>query len=214
MSRKTSDHKLAIILETAVQDDKVTQDFELELLLMGGDHSQKVKEPPIRSDYGSKDSVNLSSSTAVSRIIDKTPEKPWYNEGLRFKCTECGQCCTGAPGYVWVSEKEIAAMAEHLQITPDAFSRQYLRYVDGRYSLLENRHSYDCIFLKGKRCQIYSARPKQCRTYPWWPDQLESEKSWAEEAKWCEGINQDAPIVPLAVIQEQLEIQMNPDKIK
>jgi hypothetical protein len=28
-----------------------------------------VKAPPIRSDYGSKDCVNLSSSTAVSRII-------------------------------------------------------------------------------------------------------------------------------------------------
>jgi len=27
-------------LETAVQDDKVMQDFESELFLMGGDHSQ------------------------------------------------------------------------------------------------------------------------------------------------------------------------------
>jgi hypothetical protein len=41
-------------LETAVQDDKVMQDFELESLLMGGDHSQKVKAPPIRSDSNSK----------------------------------------------------------------------------------------------------------------------------------------------------------------
>jgi exodeoxyribonuclease V beta subunit len=55
-------------LETAVQDDKVMQDFELESLLMEGDHSQKVKALPIRSDYGSKDCVNLSSSTAVSRL--------------------------------------------------------------------------------------------------------------------------------------------------
>jgi hypothetical protein len=58
-----------ITLETAVQDDKVMQDFELESFLMGGDHSQKVKAPPIRSDYGSKNCVNLSSSNAVSRII-------------------------------------------------------------------------------------------------------------------------------------------------
>ncbi len=59
---------LALNLETAVQDDKVMQDFELESLLMGGDHSQKVKAPTIRSDSGSKDCVNLSSSTAVSRL--------------------------------------------------------------------------------------------------------------------------------------------------
>lgn len=55
-------------LETAVQDDKVMQDFDSESILMGGDHSLKVKPPPIKSDYGSKDCVNLSSSTAVSRL--------------------------------------------------------------------------------------------------------------------------------------------------
>jgi hypothetical protein len=58
-------------LEKAVQDDKVMQDFELESFLMGGNHSQKMKAPPIRSDYGSKDCVNLSSSTAVSRLKGK-----------------------------------------------------------------------------------------------------------------------------------------------
>ena len=60
---------ICFILETAVQDDKVMQDFESELFLMGGDRSQKVKAPPIRSYYGSKDCVNLSSSTAVSRFM-------------------------------------------------------------------------------------------------------------------------------------------------
>jgi UDP-N-acetylglucosamine/UDP-N-acetylgalactosamine diphosphorylase len=62
-------------LETAVQDDKVMQDFELESLLMGGDHSQKVKAPPIRSDYGSKFYVNLSSSTAFSRLNAKAQRR-------------------------------------------------------------------------------------------------------------------------------------------
>jgi hypothetical protein len=65
----------AIILETAVQDDKVMQDFELESLSMGVDHSQTVKAIPIRRDYSSKDCVNLSSSTAVSRIIRSLPKQ-------------------------------------------------------------------------------------------------------------------------------------------
>lgn len=60
---------LNIILETAVQNDKVMQDFDSESILMGGDHSQKAKAPPIKIDYGSKDCVNLSFSTVVSRII-------------------------------------------------------------------------------------------------------------------------------------------------
>ncbi|MEI8366059.1 MAG: hypothetical protein WCF65_06545 [Parachlamydiaceae bacterium] len=55
-------------LETAVQDDKVMQGFESESIVIGGDHSQMVKAPPIRNDYGSKNCVNLSSSTAVSRL--------------------------------------------------------------------------------------------------------------------------------------------------
>lgn len=62
----------SIILETAVQDDKVMHDFELESFAVGGTHSQKVKLPPAAGDYHSKDCVNLSSSTAVSRIILET----------------------------------------------------------------------------------------------------------------------------------------------
>ncbi len=58
-----------MILKTAVQGDKVMQDFELESLTIGGEHSQKVKAPSIVSDYGSKDCVNFSPSTAVSRMI-------------------------------------------------------------------------------------------------------------------------------------------------
>ena len=48
-------------LETAVQDNKVMQDFELESFSMGADHSQKVKAGPIEKDYGSKDCVTLLS---------------------------------------------------------------------------------------------------------------------------------------------------------
>jgi len=62
-------------LETAVQDDKVMQDFELGSLWVGIEHSQKVKAIPIESDYSSKDCVNLSSSTAVFRFNAKVASK-------------------------------------------------------------------------------------------------------------------------------------------
>ena len=57
-----------IILDSAVQDTKAMQDFESESLLMGAEHSQKVKAAPIKSDCGSKDCVALASSTAESRL--------------------------------------------------------------------------------------------------------------------------------------------------
>jgi len=133
----------------------------------------------------------------------------WYAQGLRFECTGCGQCCTGAPGYIWVSEEEIEKIAEFLQLTVEEFSRQYLRRVKGRLSLIELPKTYDCIFLKDKKCQIYSVRPTQCRTYPWWPQNLKSEKEWQEAARYCEGIRLDAPIVPLETIEQQRAIQEN-----
>ena len=55
-------------LKTAVQGDKVMQDLESESFAMGVDHSQKVKATPIANDYGSRDCVNLSPSTAVFRF--------------------------------------------------------------------------------------------------------------------------------------------------
>lgn len=132
---------------------------------------------------------------------------PWYAQGLNFKCTGCGQCCTGSPGYIWVDEEEIQQIAQHLKLTIDQFSRQYLRRVNGRLSLLELPKSYDCIFLKDNKCQIYQVRPTQCRTYPWWPQNLKSEKEWRDAARFCEGIHLDAPVVPLETIEEQRIIQ-------
>ena len=29
--------------------------------------------------------------------------EPWYQDGLQFRCTRCGNCCTGAPGYGGIS---------------------------------------------------------------------------------------------------------------
>jgi len=130
---------------------------------------------------------------------------PWYKEGLRFQCTQCGQCCTGGPGYVWLKEEDIPEMIQLLGISREEFLRLYTRSVFGRIALIENAYSYDCIFLEGKRCKIYQARPRQCRTFPWWHQYLSSPETWKEAARRCEGIDHpDAPIVPFEKIDEQL----------
>jgi len=127
----------------------------------------------------------------------------WYESGLKFKCTECGKCCTGAPGYVWVTEKEMEAMAAVLDISLKEFMRKYTRRIGQRFSLLESKTTYDCIFLKDKKCQVYKARPTQCRTYPWWPQNLRSEQTWKETAQACEGIHEEAPVVAFETIEGQ-----------
>jgi hypothetical protein len=130
---------------------------------------------------------------------------PWYKDGLHFKCTGCGQCCTGSPGYVWVTPEEAEAMAKFLKISIEEFIKKYTRRIGHRVSLKEHSKTYDCVFLKEKRCQVYGARPKQCRTFPWWPENLKSPQHWKEAAARCEGIDHpDAPLVSLGEIQKCL----------
>ena len=78
---------LRLNLKTAVQGDKVMQDFESESLAIGVDHSLRVKATPIASDYGSKDCVNLSPSTAVFRL-NSQDKKKIYEEISTFLRTE------------------------------------------------------------------------------------------------------------------------------
>ncbi len=132
--------------------------------------------------------------------------KPWYKKGLRFACTECGRCCTGEPGYVWINQEEIEEMAEFLQISVKEFVQLYTREVDGELALKEYPRTFECIFLRDGKCRVYKARPKQCRTFPFWPENVESEKAWEKAAKRCEGINHEhAPVIPLSVIEKNLK---------
>lgn len=139
---------------------------------------------------------------------DANKRKSWYQQGLRFECTQCGKCCTGSPGYVWLKDDEIDAIAAFLQITRSQFCRLYTRSVNSRIALVELKKNYDCIFLDNKKCRIYPVRPSQCRTFPWWPQNLSSETAWKETAEICEGIKNSAPVVDFETIEEQKLIQI------
>lgn len=117
----------------------------------------------------------------------------WYQGGLRFSCTQCGNCCTGEPGYVWVTREEIGRIARFLGRADDWLPREQLRRVGFKHSLTEKSNG-DCIFLKqlenGQRvCGIYPVRPLQCRTWPFWAVNLKSPEAWAEAGGICPGIN-------------------------
>ncbi|HEV2296296.1 MAG TPA: YkgJ family cysteine cluster protein [Tepidisphaeraceae bacterium] len=143
-------------------------------------------------------------------VLEKTAaDDPWYAQGLNFTCTQCGNCCTGAPGYVWISRAEIALLAEHLKMTGEDVVERYCRKIDGKFSLKERRSPaglYDCIFLKETKaprrdggddnvvhtiraCTVYPVRPLQCRTWPFWPENLSSKQAWDHAAQRCHGMN-------------------------
>lgn len=122
--------------------------------------------------------------------MSRSEDDPWYREGLAFTCTRCGACCTGAPGYVWVNPEEIARLAAHRGEQVDDFSRQFVRRVGNRYSLIE-RPGGDCIFWdRGAGCTVYEARPVQCRTWPFWPENIASPEDWESVTAICPGSGQ------------------------
>lgn len=133
---------------------------------------------------------------------------PWYADGLEFTCTQCGNCCGGAPGYVWVSQAEIERLAELLRLPVDEFRKRHIRRTRGFYSLKELANG-DCEFLRhdpdGKRrCGVYTARPLQCRTWPFWKSNVNSRAAWVAAARGCPGMN-TGEHHPLPVIQEALQ---------
>jgi Fe-S-cluster containining protein len=162
---------------------------------------------------------------ATKTVADgPTAADPWYAGGLDFTCTTCGNCCTGGPGFVWVTDEEIERAAAHLQVGVKEFRRLFTRRVTGKVSFKEVRRTnglHDCVFLTelpadrppgaagesgggtrelgpdepvplGRRvCGIYPVRPLQCRTWPFWPENMRTKASWNRAAKGCPGMNRD-----------------------
>jgi hypothetical protein len=134
----------------------------------------------------------MRSQLTVARVAAKDDDNKWYRSGLHFECEQCGGCCGGFPGYVWVTPDELAQISEFLKISSEQFQARYLTKVRQRMSLIE-KENYDCIFLNRNgdtiRCQIYPVRPRQCRTWPFWRANLASPDTWNEQHSRCKGIN-------------------------
>ena len=98
---------------------------------------------------------------------------------------------------MWLEEGEIEAMAQRIGMEPDAFVQAHVRTVpDGdrgglRLSLREQDEGAGgrCSLLEGNHhCTVYEARPKHCRTFPYWPSVLEDEAGFERARATCPGI--------------------------
>jgi Fe-S-cluster containining protein len=116
--------------------------------------------------------------------------RPWYANGLRFECLPgCGACCIDHGDYnaLYLTSADVRRLADHLELTRSEFIRLYTT-VEDDYVLLRTDHP-DCLFLKEGKCDVYEARPTQCRTFPFWKDNLRSRRSWVKLCEFCPGID-------------------------
>ena len=127
-------------------------------------------------------------------VVNETISTKWYAAGLHFECAVCGRCCAGpGEGYIWATRPEIERIAKHLNVTPEELRCRFLHRVGLRTTIVEHSLTKDCIFLRAiggtKQCAIYSVRPSQCRSWPFWPENLANPDAWNRAAMRCPGIN-------------------------
>jgi Fe-S-cluster containining protein len=114
----------------------------------------------------------------------------FFDRGIYFECRRCGACCTGDPGIVYADKEEAMRIAEYLCMGFSFFADMYLYPLRAGYGIKE--HSDGWCFFYDNGCTIYPVRPNQCRTYPFWFENLRSVKKWQRACNACPGIGNGA----------------------
>ena len=110
-------------------------------------------------------------------------------------------------GHVWVNAEEIAALAALVeQGETAAFEAKYVRKVGARRSLIEYSNG-DCVFFDSqtRKCNVYDARPSQCRTWPFWDSNLKTPEDWQQTCEVCPGSGK-GKLHSLVQIEEQRKV--------
>jgi Fe-S-cluster containining protein len=147
----------------------------------------------------------IRSSSVIKEVLIPVSEL-WYHDGLRFLCTRCGACCTGEPGFVWVNEEELAAIAEHRGEPVEEVRARFTRDTP-RGRTLREKDNGDCVFYDraGKGCTVYPVRPRQCGTWPFWESNLITPDAWQHTCAVCPGSGQ-GDLIPVEEITRRVRM--------
>lgn len=113
------------------------------------------------------------------------------SSGLRFACQRSGNCCR-RPGYVYFTRDDVDAAAGFLGISRGEFVQRYLA-IEGRRFVLEV-DTGGCRFFDGAGCVIHPAKPLQCRSWPFWPELVRTQRAWRAAARGCPGMDEGEAI--------------------
>lgn len=118
---------------------------------------------------------------------------------FRFACHRCGHCCTAGEGATWVEQDELEPLAAAVGMTREAFVARCVRELDDpttglrrlalRTRIGERPGAGACVLLEGaNHCTAYTARPRHCRTFPYWDGVLSDPAAFERARAVCPGI--------------------------
>ncbi len=106
---------------------------------------------------------------------------------MRFTCQSgCTKCCEHQ-GFVYLTEDDIVRLAGHLSMNLADFEARYVFRTRNLLRLRVPRHA-QCEFLESGGCSVHEVKPTQCRTFPFWPELVDSRRKWHSTGDWCPGI--------------------------
>jgi Fe-S-cluster containining protein len=82
----------------------------------------------------------------------------------QIDCRECANCCKVAT--VQLSERDVERLARYLRIPAPQFLAEYAAESEEEGVILRRTDETGCVFLAGKECSVYDARPDICRRFP------------------------------------------------
>jgi len=131
-----------------------------------------------------------------------TREKWWEKEPLRFECQDdCFKCCA-KPGIVYFDKAAIKNGAGIINVSVDVFKKEFLKKDDGHW-MHEVENGNPCAFLTPGGCVIHNGKPLQCRSYPFWHENMTSKSMWKLVEGFCPGVGV-GPAATVATIRQFL----------
>jgi Fe-S-cluster containining protein len=125
------------------------------------------------------------------------------NFNFRFACQKgCTNCCTQS-GHVWLNGADIERIAAYLGLAPEDFEKRYVHRgkLGKRFTV---PRAQGCHFLVEGGCSIHEVKPLQCRTFPYWPENVAHRSSWKKLRRYCPGVGV-GPLVQISIVREQAQ---------
>jgi Fe-S-cluster containining protein len=118
---------------------------------------------------------------------------------MNFECqASCkGKCCTvswkDSDSYVFLTKQDRERLSKFLGVPETDFAKQSF-FTGTRFFSKPSKQwvltiKETCPFLKDGQCSVYEARPTQCRTFPYWPENFAPDLDFKHELElYCPGI--------------------------